>query len=328
MAHSKNVILAFGLERSGTTWLGKILDSHPDTIYRHEPDSLYRLNKIPLFMNKDRIAVNDSYIKNYIDKILEINSPTICAKMPIFRKSYFGVTKYYIIKWNAFLSKLAKHYLSYNIPIIKSANISILSKQILVWKSIESFSRLGFLSNSLPNSKTVYIIRHPCGFISSLLKGRSQGFMPCNDKSEIDIEFWKQRLTCDIAKKHDLNLAKIKAMTRVEELSWRWLIDNDQVLHDLDDSKRSLVVIYDELCEDPLAVTKRIFDFCELSWSEQTENFVNASTSIEDVKYFSVFKDPKIAANKWRQQLNEDDIFTIKGIIENSESGKLFLNRF
>jgi hypothetical protein len=32
-------ILVFGLPRSGTTWLGKIFDSHPETLYRHEPDS-------------------------------------------------------------------------------------------------------------------------------------------------------------------------------------------------------------------------------------------------------------------------------------------------
>ena len=36
-------LLLFGLPRSGTTWLGKIFDSHPDTLYWHEPDSVWRL---------------------------------------------------------------------------------------------------------------------------------------------------------------------------------------------------------------------------------------------------------------------------------------------
>ena len=31
-------ILLFGAPRSGTSWLGRILDSHPDTLMRHEPD--------------------------------------------------------------------------------------------------------------------------------------------------------------------------------------------------------------------------------------------------------------------------------------------------
>ncbi len=31
-------ILILGAPRSGTTWLAKIIDSHPDVLYRHEPD--------------------------------------------------------------------------------------------------------------------------------------------------------------------------------------------------------------------------------------------------------------------------------------------------
>ena len=33
-------ILIVGAPRSGTTWLAKILDSHPDVLYRHEPDEV------------------------------------------------------------------------------------------------------------------------------------------------------------------------------------------------------------------------------------------------------------------------------------------------
>ena len=42
------VTLVFGLPRSGTTWLGKIFDSHPMTLYRHEPDSVERISGVPL----------------------------------------------------------------------------------------------------------------------------------------------------------------------------------------------------------------------------------------------------------------------------------------
>ena len=36
----KTLSLLFGMPRSGTTWVAKILDSHPHADYRHEPDSL------------------------------------------------------------------------------------------------------------------------------------------------------------------------------------------------------------------------------------------------------------------------------------------------
>ena len=37
---SQSAILILGSPRSGTTWLAKIFDSHPDILYRHEPDEL------------------------------------------------------------------------------------------------------------------------------------------------------------------------------------------------------------------------------------------------------------------------------------------------
>ena len=41
-------ILLFGMPRSGTTWLGKIFDSHPLVLYRHEPDTWQRLTDVPI----------------------------------------------------------------------------------------------------------------------------------------------------------------------------------------------------------------------------------------------------------------------------------------
>src|SRR4051812_26977959 len=35
-----SAILVLGAQRSGTTWLAKIIDSHPDVLYRHEPDEV------------------------------------------------------------------------------------------------------------------------------------------------------------------------------------------------------------------------------------------------------------------------------------------------
>ncbi len=48
------LVLVFGMPRSGTTWLGKIFDSHPETLYRHEPDAWGRLNAMPLLAQPDQ----------------------------------------------------------------------------------------------------------------------------------------------------------------------------------------------------------------------------------------------------------------------------------
>jgi hypothetical protein len=44
MRDCNGLLLLFGMPRSGTTWLAKIIDSHPDIIYRHEPDSREKID--------------------------------------------------------------------------------------------------------------------------------------------------------------------------------------------------------------------------------------------------------------------------------------------
>jgi hypothetical protein len=41
-AQGDNLVLLVGAARSGTTWLARVLDSHPDLIHRHEPVMVIR----------------------------------------------------------------------------------------------------------------------------------------------------------------------------------------------------------------------------------------------------------------------------------------------
>src|SRR5690348_2541774 len=71
---SESVILVVGSPRSGTTWLAKIIDSHPDVLYRHEPDDFVpaghkdALTELQLWLRERRLRA--------------------AAKRPRFRKSW------------------------------------------------------------------------------------------------------------------------------------------------------------------------------------------------------------------------------------------------
>ena len=43
----------------------------------------------------------------------------------------------------------------------------------LAWKSIESLGRLGLVLESLPDARSVHIVRHPCGYVASVLRGEA-----------------------------------------------------------------------------------------------------------------------------------------------------------
>jgi len=58
------IILVFGMPRSGTTWLGKIFDSHMDLIYLHEPDSEIKLKGIPLLVRSNCYSKYQNIVKD------------------------------------------------------------------------------------------------------------------------------------------------------------------------------------------------------------------------------------------------------------------------
>src|SRR5580698_1469066 len=71
-------ILVLGAPRSGTTWLAKIIDSHPDVLYRHEPD--------------ETIAAPSPLTPDSLPALLarwatETGARTV-TKQPYFRKSW------------------------------------------------------------------------------------------------------------------------------------------------------------------------------------------------------------------------------------------------
>ncbi|PHR95614.1 MAG: hypothetical protein COA78_29900 [Blastopirellula sp.] len=318
----KQLILVFGMERSGTTWIGKIFDSHPDVIYKHEPDSINKLSSIPLFFNGDHFQ-HEQALKLYINDLPDMNAPSICAKHPILDKNYLNVVTYNFIKLNALLSKVFKRYVKVDIPIFFNFRKHLPGRR-LVWKSIESMSRFGVLSAIFKDSKKILIIRHPCGFVASVIKGKRSGHMTSVSDDYIDINFWKSRLTSEVSHEYNLTMEKILAMSQVEELSWRWLVDNNQALRDLRDDPNAYTIVYDELCENTEKEARKFFDFCQLSWIKPTINFLNLSITKNDEQYFSVFKNPSESANKWKNQLDVKDINIIKGITKSKDGASKF----
>ena len=61
------------MSRSGTTWIAKIFDSHPNTHYRHEPNSGGALTTMPLIA-----PIADKYnyiISQFIERLEDMNTP-------------------------------------------------------------------------------------------------------------------------------------------------------------------------------------------------------------------------------------------------------------
>lgn len=305
-------ILLFGLPRSGTTWVGKIFDSHPRTLYRHEPDSVVRM-PLPLVVD----AADDAcpVVRDYFAAIPGMNAPKVCAKLPLFPKAYLSGPRFQLFRLGVYASKVAGR-LGRALPVFANPGLPADGSVRLVWKSIESLGRLGLIHRCLDEAFAVHIIRHPCGYVASVLRGEARRQFTDNRPSSEDYDLFEKLLQTPQAERHGLDLDYLKSLTPEARLAWRWVIFNEKARDDLAGRPRHTLLVYDALCEDPLGQARALFEACGLEWNGQTERFVRSSITSEQDAYYSVFKDPKAAANKWRRDLSPrqiDDILAVAG---------------
>ncbi|MBF0333326.1 MAG: sulfotransferase, partial [Alphaproteobacteria bacterium] len=81
-------ILVMGSGRSGTTLVGKLLDSHPDVLYRHEPDSVLVDPDIPFLPSAGQRALHVAAARLYLAALTRVRAPKVAARPPVFAKSW------------------------------------------------------------------------------------------------------------------------------------------------------------------------------------------------------------------------------------------------
>ena len=314
------IILIAGLPRSGTTWIGKIFDSHRKTLYRHEPDSVLRDAAIPLVAPSEEIPRLEVATRHYVEKLITIRTPKVSGKTPVFKKEYYTPLQYYLRSFQVYAYK-AYERLGGAPAVADLFDLARRPDVKLVWKSIESIGRLGLLARSLPGLRIVFIVRHPCGQIGSVLRGEAARTMSPNSE---DYDVFAMLLDSPLARARGLSLEALRACRPEERQAWRWVLFNDKAMADIAGLANCRAVRYEDLCADPLTVTRELFAFTGLDWDRQTEDFIGASTSSERSAYHSLFKSPLAAAEKWRQELPQDTVDRILRVTEDSQPGRLF----
>lgn len=317
-------ILLFGMPRSGTTWLGKVFDSHPATLYRHEPDSGGALDgALPMFPDAARVDDYRAGVGAFVDGLRRNRSLRVAGKLPLFRKSYEPPLAFHARRVLVPAAKaLARRFPVSSVPEFVDPDRDESIR--LVWKSIESLGRLGTIARILPEARAIHIIRHPCGYVSSVLSGEAAGLMPGAVAASEDYGILQLLLETEGAQRRNLTMDFFRGLQPVERLAWRWLLYNERAIVDLDGLENGRTAIYEDLCRDPVGGYRALFDFADLSWDAQTVDFVDASTHSEKSAYFSVFKNPERAASGWKQKLSPTDQERVLSVVAGSRPGTLF----
>lgn len=317
------LILLFGMPRSGTTWLGKIFDSHPDTLYRHEPDSRGTLNTLPLFASAGDAENYRAFLEKYVERLPAIRDEKVSASLPIFAKRYYAPPQLALRKMLVFGTKAASRFFG-ALPVPDTVDVARHPGVSVVWKSIESLGRLGVLARVFPDARCAIIFRHPCGYVASVLRGEARRKFEGGTPSSEDWGVYGMLLELAVARERGLDMHTVRAMASVERLALKWALYYEHALAETDGMENVIAVRYEDFCERPQEETQKAFRHCRLSWTPNTEHFIGSSTARENNEYYSVFKDPKAAAQKWKKELATPDIERIMGVTSRFKSGEQY----
>jgi hypothetical protein len=299
------LILILGAPRSGTTWLAKIIDSHPDVLYRHEPDAVL---PAPSPLTPDALP---PLLARWAG---EIGART-AAKRPYFRKS-----------WQPGWARLLRTLVATAVgaarrsapPLRAFAELRIpdlaahAAPRVAI-KSIAWAEGAAILPRTLPDSRTIFILRHPCGQVASVLRGNRASRFDLKTAGT-DMPFDEAR-TIRFAAAHGTTDAAFQALPDAAKYAWAWRAFNEPSYAALAAQPNVHVVLYEALCTEPEALGRRILAFTGLDWTRETAEFLARSTThAGGAGYYAIFRDAVAAAEAWRTTLPQADQEAVRSV--------------
>jgi hypothetical protein len=319
------IVFLFGLQRSGTTWVGKIFDSHPQTLYKHEPDTFSLAPNMPWAPDVSQTDALRPVVNHFLSQLPNVNTSFVAGSLPVFRKAYRSGWQHSAHLVNVLTAKLSRRVFA-DFAIDPWFDGDGRSAPLLVCKSITSLGRLGVFLRVARRRKAIVLMRHPCGVIASLKRGRAQGLLR-NDASS-DYPLFEELLNTGPGRRYGTTIDDLRTMRPEERLAWKWILVYEKVLEDIHGIEDAVLVVrYEDVCADPKRWARKMFALCGLSWHPQTEAFVDRSTAEPGGRfnagalrrdYFSVFKDPTWSAGKWRDELAPEEVERVSRILRGS----------
>lgn len=308
------IILILGAPRSGTSWLGKLFDSHPAVIYRHEPDAVLRPTGLPWLCAAEDIPRHIDATKRYITRLTSVRQLKASGTRPIFAKPFqpFPAPPVrralaYGLRGAEYLMPRAVWPKRVAIPDLIRGDAAGLTYVI---KSVSLLGNVALLARALPKSRIIAIFRHPCGQIASLKQGNRIGTMTGG-------LFGSGVLATARARALGFTREDYENLPLFEQCICGWAFIHAKVFEDVHGLENVHLLRYEDLCREPMQQMRRLAAFAGLPWDDGIARFIAQSTKPRRRRgYYSLFRDPLTAANKWKSELAADEIERYMAIVD------------
>lgn len=305
------LVFILGTQRSGTTWLANIFDSHPDCLHFYEPfapaygifpyfpgEFTYleppatrlaaRLrHDLPRLVSKRSVLfdpVHESHGQFAVEAWLmgQIESGARRARLtpPAFA-AQFNLLH---------LNRIGQHPVAY---FPKGDHI-----RVNAIKEVRLYFKLPFLAETFPDARFIHIVRHPAAVVSSMMNFLQRGRL-VEIRDHID-DFAGMVAAQPRFEHYRPLLDRVQHGTLPEKLAAYWRIANETLAADASVVReRTLHVVYEDLATDPLARVAAMFDWCGLSMPASTDAYVrDSSTSRSERK--TVLDTNRVSATYYR----------------------------
>lgn len=323
---SRNPVLIVGSARSGTTFLAKLLDSHPDVLYRHEPDSALVNTSLPFIPRREEMPALLEPTRHYLDALCQVRSTKVSGQRPIFDKTYRSSLQRKQFLAGLYLAKAVERFgaglIRGQLAVGDCINQSWSERILYVIKTVDSPWRTDLFNQAKPTWRFLHILRHPCAIINSRLRGIEKKLMDST-------VYLRPPFEAGMAEGFDFSLEELEASSYEEKVAFSWMICNQRIYESMKGRENYRVVIYEDLCQKLEPIARQVFEFSGLSWHLQTEGFIANLLHRDgsDAGYFNVLRSPLTAVDKWRHQLTAEQVTRIERIVCHSEVGRWFFDR-
>ena len=286
-----DLLFVLGTQRSGTTWLANIFDSHPDCLHFYEPFApAYGI--FPYFPSEfiyveppaPGLAARVRHdLPRLVEKRSRLFDPVHASRRQFEteawlmgqietwgRRSRLGAPAF-ASQFNLLhLNRIGQHPVAY---FEKSDHI-----RLTAIKEVRLYFKLPFLAYTFPDARFVHVIRHPAAVVQSMMNFLQRGRL-------VEIRDQIEHFTTTVGAQDRFAayrplLARVERGSLPEKLAAYWRVANETLASDVAAAgARALPLVYERLASDPIERVSDLFRWCGLPESAATDAYVRGSST-------------------------------------------------